>query len=197
MVCAKLSGMRSLVLLACLLAGMALASTEVFRWVDEDGVVHFSDRPQEGAERVELPEAQTFSAPPVRPRASSSSAGTDEESFRYSELEIVNPGQEEVLWNIEGQLDVSMRLEPRLQSGHQVSLYLDDEPVPGMRPNSLEARLTDLGRGLHVLRAEVRDPSGTVLIRSQPRTFSVQQTSVLNPNNPANAPRPTPLPSGP
>ncbi len=192
--------MRSLALLACLLAGMALASTEVYRWVDKDGVVHFSDRPSEGAERVELPDAQTFSAPPVQPRASRSSStttGTDEDVFRYEEFDFVNPRQEEVLWNIEGQLDVSMRLQPRLQTGHQVSLYLDDEPVGGMRQNRLQVRLTDLSRGLHVLRAEIRDVTGLVLIKTQPRTFSVQQTSILNPNNPANAPIPTPLPSGP
>jgi len=180
---------------------MALANTEVYRWVDEDGVVHFSDRPEEGAERVELQDAQTFSAPPVKPRASRSSstttAGTDEAGFRYEEFEFVNPGQEEVLWNIEGQLDVSMRLQPRLQSGHQVSLYLDDQPVEGMRRNRLQVNLTDVSRGLHVLRAEIRDVTGLVLIKAQPRTFSVQQTSILNPNNPANAPIPTPLPSRP
>jgi len=189
--------MRSLALLACLLAGTALASTEVYRWVDKDGVVHFSDRPAEGAERVELQDAQTFSAPPVKPRASSSTTttGTDEGAFLYQEFEFVNPGQEEVLWNIEGQLDVSMRLQPRLQTGHQVSLYLDDEPVEDMRRNRLQVTLTDVGRGLHVLRAEIRDATGLLLIKTQPRTFSVQQTSILNPNNPANAPIPTPLPS--
>ncbi|MGI9330224.1 MAG: DUF4124 domain-containing protein [Gammaproteobacteria bacterium] len=192
--------MRSLALLACLLTGMALANTEVFRWVDEDGVVHFSDLPQEGAEKVDLPDAQTFSAPQVQPRASrrsTTTAGTDEAAFRYEEFEFVNPGQEEVLWNIEGQLDVSMRLQPRLQTGHQVSLYLDDEAVPDMRRNRLQVTLTELGRGVHVLRAEIRDVTGQVLIKTQPRTFSVQQTSILNPNNPANRPIPTPLPSRP
>ena len=28
---------------------------QAYRWVDEDGVVHFSDVPTEGAERIELP----------------------------------------------------------------------------------------------------------------------------------------------
>lgn len=187
--------MRRLLLTICLLVGATAGATEVYRWVDSDGVVHYSDRPKEGAERVQLQEAQTFPAPPVRPR--SSSAAGDEESddadaSRYQKLEIVRPGQEEVLWNIGGQTDVSMRLEPRLQIGDRVSLYLDDRVVE-TGAGGLQAQLTELTRGVHVLRAEVRDRTGTVLIRSQPRTFVVQQTSIQNPNNPANVPTPTPL----
>lgn len=190
--------MRRLVWTLCLLASFTAGGTEVYRWVDGDGVVHFSDRPEEGAERVELQQVQTFTAPPVRPvaRGGDSSAGTDDSQFRYQELEFVEPGQEEVLWNIGGQLDVSMRLQPRLQPGHQISLYLDDQPVRDHRSSSLTAQVKNVPRGTHVLRAEVRDPEGKVLIRSQPRTFSVQQTSVLNPNNPNNPVNPS-LPVAP
>ena len=186
--------MRRLLLTVFLLVGAVAGATEVYRWVDSDGVVHFSDRPTEGAERVELQEPQTISPPATRTRRSRADSGEEGESAdtdRYRTLEIVSPGQEEVLWNIEGQLDVSMRLQPRLQAGDRVSLFLDDQEV-AMSPRSLQAQLNDVGRGVHVLRAEVRDVGGTVLIRSQPRTFVVQQTSILNPNNPANAPVPTP-----
>jgi hypothetical protein len=189
--------MRRLVLFVCLVAGSAAGATEVYRWVDDSGQVHYSDLPQEGAERVQLGDAQTFSAPPVRTR--SSKAGADDGAdaataapTRYRSLEFVKPGQEEVLWNIEGRLDVSMRLEPRLQTGDRVSLFLDGQPVEGLPPDSLQARLNGVTRGVHVLRAEVRSKAGQVLIKSQPRSFAVQQTSVLNPNNPANAPIPTP-----
>lgn len=177
-----------------LLAGAVAGAAEVYRWVDSDGVVHYSDRPIEGAERMQLDNIQTISPPaPRASRRSRSEESEDEAAPRYQSLEILKPGQEEVLWNIEGQLDVSMRLEPRLQTGDRVSLYLNDAKVD-MNPRSLQARLSGVDRGVHVLRAEVRDPTGTVVITSQPRTFVVQQTSVLNPNNPANAPIPTPRP---
>jgi hypothetical protein len=185
--------MRRLLLTVFLLVGAAAGATEIYRWVDSDGVVHFSDRPTEGAERMELQEPQIISPPAVRTRRSNSGEeGESADTDRYRTLEIVSPGQEEVLWNIEGQLDVSMRLQPRLQAGDRVSLFLDDQEVD-MNPRSLQVQLNEVGRGVHVLRAEVRDVGGTVLIRSQTRTFVVQQTSILNPNNPANAPIPTPL----
>lgn len=188
--------MRRLLLTICLLVGATVGATEVYRWVDSDGVVHYSDRPKEGAERMQLQEAQTFSPPPVRSRreaAGVEEADDDAAADTYQTLEIVRPGQEEVLWNTGGQLDVSMRVEPRLQLGHRVSLYLNDQAVE-VRPGSLQAQLTEVPRGVHVLRAEVRDRTGTVVITSQPRTFVVQQTSIQNPNNPANAPIPAPRP---
>ena len=47
-----------------LLAGVALA--QAYRWVDKDGVVHYSDRPEPGAEEVQLPEYRPSSAPTAR-----------------------------------------------------------------------------------------------------------------------------------
>ena len=42
-------------LLAALLSGASTATAEVYKWVDEDGRVHFGDRPQaEDAEAIEL-----------------------------------------------------------------------------------------------------------------------------------------------
>ena len=43
----------------CLVAGMLLAvnaaqATEVYRWVDRDGGMHYLDKPREGAEKVRL-----------------------------------------------------------------------------------------------------------------------------------------------
>lgn len=179
--------MRNVLLSMLLFAAVSAAGAkEVYRWVDRDGVVHFSDRPTEGAERVQLRDAQTFSAPPVRARAP---AGDGEENFGYDRFEITSPAQEEVLWNIEGLLTVSMQLQPRLQSGHRIELFLDGAPVRN-DPRSLTARVTDVVRGVHVLTAKVTDAAGQVIAESEPRTFAVQQTSVLNPNNPNFNPAP-------
>ena len=40
---------RSILLVLGLLAATAALAQEAYRWVDEDGVVHYSDRPREGA----------------------------------------------------------------------------------------------------------------------------------------------------
>jgi hypothetical protein len=173
--------MRSLLLIAVGLFAAVANGTEVYRWVDDQGQVHYSDRPMEGAQRVEIRPQGQLGTPKVEPRRSRSAAVEETEApFSYRSLEILSPTQEEVLWNIEGQLDVSMRLDPRLQRGHSVELLLDGEPVAGLQPGSMQARLSEVYRGVHVLKANVRDQNGQLLIESPPRTFAVQQTSILN-----------------
>jgi hypothetical protein len=50
----------------------AIAEDEIYRWVDENGVVHFGDRPggQAGVEKVDIPESQINSAQPASAAAS-------------------------------------------------------------------------------------------------------------------------------
>ena len=52
----------------------AIAKDEIYRWVDENGVVHFGDRPggQAGVEKIDIPESQINSTQPT-----SAAAATD------------------------------------------------------------------------------------------------------------------------
>jgi hypothetical protein len=180
-----------LLVLLVALAPVVAAATEVYRWVDDEGIVHYSDRPQEGAETVMLSDAQTFSTPARRAggdgRATAQSDAAGEQAPAYARLEIVNPKQEEVLWNIGGQLDVSLRAQPRIQAGHTVFLIMDGREVQRLPRGRLQARLSDVYRGTHTLHAEVRDGGGRTIATSASIQFTVQQTSIQSPNNP-NAP---------
>ncbi len=66
----------------------ASASADVWRWVDENGVVHFSDTPVEGAEQVDVSEsARTTGARVYRDTTPASATGdeqpgAEEEEFR-------------------------------------------------------------------------------------------------------------------
>ena len=181
--------MRIHILLVVLIPTVAIA-TEVYRWVDADGLVHYSDRPREGAETIVLEEAQTFSTPaPTASRsssgASSNTAAADEdESPSYSNFEIIRPRQEEVFWNIGGELSVSLRARPRIQAGHTIHLFMDGQEVEQLQRGRMQAQLSDVFRGSHTLHAEVRDSGGRTVARSDSVQFTVQQTSIQNPNNP-------------
>lgn len=176
--------MRKLVLIAVLITVPARA-TEVYRWVDGSGQPHYSDQWQPGAEKVRIADSPGVSPPKAqgadagKPGQQSAAAATG----RYETLEIASPAQEEVLWNIEGQLRVSLRLSPALQPGHDLRLYLDGT-LQDLPAGSTEAQLKDVFRGVHTLKAEVVNESGQVLISSQPTTFVVRQTSLANPSRP-------------
>ena len=168
------------VLLGLLLPGAVLA--QAYTWTDEDGVVHYSDRPQPGAEEVDLGkyQAPTGTSLARRPLPRRASADDVEASaaFSYESLEVASPAAEETLWNIGAQLNVSLALSPGLQSGHQVRVYYDGTPLEAA---GLSFQLQGVYRGEHNLQAEIVDENGQVLIRSQPSRFYVQQTSVLRP----------------
>jgi hypothetical protein len=181
--------MRTTSFLCCalLLVAHAAPAEEAYRWVDADGVVHYSDRPQPGAQQVQLESAP---APGTRVRSVAPSprqdSGDDDrtDAFGYESLTVSSPAPEETLWNIGGTLNVTLDLQPSLQPGHQVRIYFDGElqDVGG-----LQFQLDEVYRGVHNIQAEVVDANGELRIRSQPNRFYVQQTTVINrPGAPAN-----------
>ena len=82
----------TLMSLACT---VALAAT-VYKWVDEDGVVHYSDQPHENAQKVELKAPQTYSRSKDRAAAGRrrrSSAPRPTRSDPVSELHDLRAGE--------------------------------------------------------------------------------------------------------
>jgi len=168
---------RLILVLLGLLATVQV-SAEAYKWVDENGVTHYSDRPEEGAERFELSEYSRNTGARLyrntRPTAKDTAA-SDATPFRYDSLAVASPGAEETLWNIEGTLTVSLALSPGLQNGHQVRVYFDGEPRM-VRGSSFQ--IEEVWRGVHNIQAEVIDETGKLMIRSQTNRFYVQQSTV-------------------
>lgn len=58
-----------LILFAALLLGQGVAWGQVYRWVDDAGRVHFTDKPPQGrGEAVHIPSAQSARSPAKRPQ---------------------------------------------------------------------------------------------------------------------------------
>ncbi len=167
-----------IILISTLAAGTVLA--QAYKWTDEDGLVHFSDRPQEGAERIQL-SSDGHRRPPPPPQtvssAAAAAAAAPEEAavFRYESLTIGSPLAEETLWNIEGVLNVTLNVDPALQSGHRIRVYFNGTP---RYVNRTSFQIDEVYRGVHNVQAEIVDESGTMMIRSMPNRFYVQQNAI-------------------
>jgi len=174
--------MRKWLILLSALFGTTATGAPAWTWVDANGTVHFSDRPVPGATQVELAGAQGFGSAQAPARTPLAEQTTDAAGAPYRGIEVVSPAEQETLWNIGSVLNVQVRFQPTLQPGHRYDLVFD-----GQRRNlntvSPRVTLPDVFRGQHTLQAVVLDAAGNELMRSPPRTFFVQQTSVLNPNN--------------
>ena len=155
---------------------------QAYTWVDEDGVVHYSDRPQPGATEIQLPTTRPSSQPTRRPAPASSAAAArqpapaeEEKPFSYESLTVASPAAEETLWNIESVLNVTLDLRPGLQQGHRVRVFFDGEP---QLVSGLSFQIQEVYRGVHNLQAEILDESGKLMIRSIPNRFYVQQNAI-------------------
>ena len=159
------------------LSAAGLAVGQAYKWVDENGVVHYSDRPEPGAEVLELPRTAPRASLPA-PRSTPPAPGDDipaEPAPGYESLTVANPGPEVTLWNIEGTLNVSLNLQPALKPGHQVRAYFDGEP---RMVSGTSFQIGEVYRGVHNIQVEVLDETGQMLIRSVTNRFYVQQTRV-------------------
>jgi hypothetical protein len=168
-----------------LFAGVVSAAADVYRWVVDEGVVHYSDQPFPGAEKVTLRSAPApgtrlpANATPrsQRPADESPNAQATADAAGYESLAISSPAAEETVWNIGSVLNVTLSLQPALQPGHRVRVYFDGErrDVSGT-----QFQIEEVFRGVHNIQAEIVDASGQLKIRSEPNRFYVQQTSVIN-----------------
>jgi hypothetical protein len=185
--------MRTLLTVVAILLATGAAATTTYKWVDKNGVTHYSDRPAPGAEKIEVQEAQTFQAPrpATRPTTQRTPGSPNVSLVAYDKLDLWKPENDETLQNIGTLLDVRLRLEPELQPGHAIWLYLDSKRIDGL-PQSGEAfSVPNVFRGTHTLHAIVADQEGKPLARSQTITFHVQQSSL---NSPQRQPPPRPRP---
>ncbi len=167
-------------LIAALAAGAALA--QAYKWVDENGVVHYSDTPREGAEQIQLPSdgrrpQRPAYTPPPQPSQAAAETAEPPEVFKYDSIEVVAPAPEETLWNIEGVLNVALRVSPALRPEDQVRVYFDGEQ---QLVSGTNFQIQEVWRGVHNIQAEIVDSTGRLMARSLPNRFYVQQNSIAN-----------------
>ena len=175
---------RTIIAVIFTLAASAILA-QTYKWTDEDGIVHYSDRPAEGAEEVQLPSDGDRSRPasgPIARKAAGTAADNNAEilAFRYESLSIESPRDEETLWNLEGVLNVTLIAKPALRPGHRLRVYFDGAP---RMVGSANFQIDEVYRGEHNIQAEIIDKSDTLLIRSAPSRFYVRQNTINRPAN--------------
>jgi hypothetical protein len=170
--------MRLLTSILFLLCGTA-AAADTWRWVDKDGVVHFSDQPSPGAERLELksaPRSGSVVPPPSTPRPVTGPATP----FSYSTCAFSSPSGDQV-FNAVTQVSASLNILPALQPGHRIAVQLNGRPVTGWSPGSQNTLLQNLNRGSYSLNATIFDAQGKPVCNSGTLTFHIRQPSLLSP----------------
>jgi hypothetical protein len=182
--------MRIALILAGMMLSLAAAPQEIYRWVDKEGVVHYSDQPgAPDAERVEIARSNEYEAP------ESGDVAPDDQSPApppYDYLIITQPTQDQVFFGADASVAVTAELGGTLQRDHTLEIFLDGNSVPADGGGSV--LLPNLERGTHILRASVFDQNGAALISTKEVAFHVRQPSINTPQSPQAPPPPKPKP---
>jgi Domain of unknown function (DUF4124) len=166
------------------LAGASAFAATVYKWVDENGVTHYSDQPHQDAKKVDVDSAQTYKSPGVARAGSSTTPANTQSASAYRVCEVYRPENDEVFLNTDTVV-AKVRIDPQLRGGDRIAIGVDGKRV--QTSPSTEASLT-VERGSHTLMVTVEDASGKAVCTSSAITFHVRQPSVQAPNR-ANRPR--------
>jgi S-formylglutathione hydrolase FrmB len=176
-----LPAMRKSIVVKMMLAALAAAApglgaaSDVYRWTDKDGVVHYSDKPlAPDAKPAELPPLQTFKpsgAPAVQtaPGAPSSAPAAD------GGVTITAPAAEETIRDSQGTVTVNVTASP----GNGGLIYYLDGAAQNPSPTPSTAFLLNgVERGAHKLAVALVGPDGSEITRSATINFYVMPPRV-------------------
>jgi hypothetical protein len=174
---------NTLFTLMCLGCTVVATAATVYKWVDENGVTHFSDQPHENAQKVELKAPQTFSAPKTTSTPSSSTQPKRPAEKVYQSCSMSEPSNDQVFLNTDT-VSAGTSVQPGVRPGDTVLVTMDGSPVPGVPSTGGQFTITPVDRGEHTIQMVVKDPSGTTVCTSASVTFHVRQPSLQSPTNP-------------
>jgi hypothetical protein len=97
-----------------------------------------------------------------------------EETGPYQQLQIASPQNGSAFWSGAGEVTIKVMVQPPLQEGHRLRVYLDQE-LAGETPT---LTLTNVNRGTHEVYAEIVDQAGRRLIESPKISFTLHRPSV-------------------
>lgn len=156
---------------------LTVGAAEIYRTVDENGNVVYTDRPTQGAKQVDLPELSTYESLPAPPLTTTPAPSTPADGAQAVRLSFVQPAEGETVFDNQGNLIVAVRIEPPLQPKQKLAVQIDDrEPVRTLEPTY---RFTDVHRGTHTVNAWVEDEVGETVGERASVTFYMRQASRL------------------
>ncbi|MBD3654617.1 DUF4124 domain-containing protein [Kangiella sp.] len=170
----------SLLCIASLAATQADA-TVLYKKVDKDGKVTYTDKPSEDAEAITVKSNRNvvstprMNTPPPQ--------GTDEEEqqeAQYDVFAIDSPGSDEGVRANDGTVNIVIGISPQIQPNHSIRLHMDGAQV-GQDQKIPYFNLGNVDRGTHELVAMViNDETQEIVQTSKAVTFHVLRTSILN-----------------
>jgi FlaG/FlaF family flagellin (archaellin) len=163
-----------------LLASTSLSAAQVYKWVDKEGTVHYSDSPQRNATIVPIRDDEKIVVPvkSVIPDAKKISPAQKNQEYAIT---IEQPKDQETLQNTGGEVTINISSSLSLAQGDRWQILMDGKKI-GEPQTQNSITLQNIERGEHTLQIQAIDTRDKVLASSVIITFYVHQTTVQQQN---------------
>jgi hypothetical protein len=147
------------------------AQGKIYKIVNEDGTISFSDSPAPGAEEITL--SPTTNTMQSMLSASPSAPVQNKQAPKY-QLSILSPAPDATVRNNTGKVNIAAQIEPQVRGTYELDFG-------GEIYTSITGafNLENINRGSHSYQIKFTDNSGKVIASSESRTLHMHQASVL------------------
>ena len=152
------------------------ASNKLYKTIDKNGKVRFSDQPSPGAKEVVMEELNTIKM--QKPKVDLESLVEENQEERdpnadyYRTMSFQGLENEGVVRNNGGTVTFSVRLDPALSKSHFLRFYIDGQLVGG-KQRELTITASNVEYGPHVAHFEVVASTGKVVQQSAKVSFNL------------------------
>lgn len=154
------------------------AQAEVYRWVEDNGTVVFSDQSHPDAEEVIIDSSPSYTSQeiPVQEIPEEIVEGNDD--VPDYEISIVYPENDTTVRENSGTVTIVVNIIPELspERADLIIVKMDGQTL-GEPQASTSFTLTNVDRGTHTAQVSIVDKSGTELISSDITSFHLQRVS--------------------
>jgi hypothetical protein len=174
-----------LTLMIILMAVTLISHATVYKWIDEDGVVHYTDEPVNNSEVVQFKSNTENLVAPLPPQAAFSNSDNQQDvspSTKYT-IGIQSPQEEATIRNNNGDITIMASISPNLNSG-DVLVILMDNKVMGTAQTAPIFSLENIPRGEHTFIIKAVAQNGRQLASSSPRKIYLHRAIVNNSRKP-------------
>jgi hypothetical protein len=162
---------------------------QVYKTVDEDGNVTYTDQPPtDGSKPVKLRPISVIEAPTYEDKSKAVEEGAEGEEGKemslrylrkqYGDFAIVAPQPEESVWYSDNVIAVAWNARYQLQEGMQVTVSVDGKRQAATAEQIIA--VTGLERGEHTVTAVLNDAKNRKIATAAPITFFIRQPGLYN-----------------
>ncbi len=174
--------------LFALMFALTVTAQDVYTWVDDKGVLHFNETPQNAkAKLIQMPDSHANAPAPkfdkpqpkAEPKAAESTQPKPPKADQPLTIDITSPRDDEALRSNAGFINITAKLNRDLQVGERLQLIMNNQrfDAPKNEPNW---QLKNVDRGTHTFSIQsFRD--GKLIASSNTITVHLQRASRKSP----------------